>query len=198
MNKLLILLLILIPAAFYVFKKVFRKIIYSPNFQLLGKYVDRVQTPEKTIALTYDDGPNPPYTHQLLDVLARHQVKATFCVLGKQVEQYPETLKLIVSEGHEVANHSYSHPQMIWKSPAFIRSEIQKTDRLLRELGVRGDIHFRPPFGMKFLLLPYILTRLQKVSILWNIDAKDFQTSNPHTIVDTVIGPVRSCFYTML
>jgi peptidoglycan-N-acetylglucosamine deacetylase len=190
MNKLFLLLLVAIPITFYVLKKVFRKIVYSPRIQLLGQYVDRVNTSEKTIALTYDDGPNPPYTHELLDVLSRHQVKATFCVLGKQVEQYPETLKSIVAEGHEVVNHSYSHPQMIWKSPAFIRSEIQKTDRLLHELGVKGDINFRPPFGMKFLLLPYVLNRLKKVSVLWNIDAKDFQTSNPHTIVDTVLSQV--------
>lgn len=179
-----------VPITLYIGRKVLRRLTYSSRIQLLGKFVDRVKTQEKVVALTYDDGPNPPYTDRLLDVLNRLEVKATFFVLGKQVELYPETAKAIVSEGHELGNHSYSHPQMIRKTPAFLKSEIQKTDRLLRELGVTGNIHFRPPFGLKFLMLPYTLMRLGKVSVLWNLDSEDYQISDPTVVVDNLLARV--------
>jgi peptidoglycan-N-acetylglucosamine deacetylase len=169
---------------------VFMKIVYSTKIQFLGKFFYRVKTNEKFIALTYDDGPNPPNTDRLLDVLAQYQVKATFFVLGKQVELYPEVIQRTISLGHELGNHSYSHPKMVWKKPAFIHSEIVKTDRLLRELGVKGEIHFRPPFGMKFLILPYILTRLKKTSILWNLDSTDYKLAESTAIVDNIMKQI--------
>jgi peptidoglycan-N-acetylglucosamine deacetylase len=187
-NLLLLSLLIIIPVGFYLTKKVLKKISYSTEIQLLGTMVSNVPTQAKTIALTYDDGPNPPYTHQLLDVLNRHQVKATFFVLGKQIEQYPDTIRSMISQGHELGNHSYSHPYMTWKKPAFLQSEIIKTDRLLRSHGVEGEILFRAPFGLKFLVLPYILNKLNKTNVLWNIDPQDFATSDPNEIVDRIMS----------
>jgi peptidoglycan-N-acetylglucosamine deacetylase len=176
---------------FYLLNKAIKKLIYSPKIQLLGKFVTHVQTTKKVVALTYDDGPNPPDTDRLLAVLARLQVKATFFVLGRQVEQYPETAKIILSQGHELGNHSYSHPKMLWKSPKFIRSEIQKTDRLLREVGVTGNIHFRPPYGLKFVVLPYVLMQLGKVTISWDVDSEDYQKLDSQAIVDNVLDLVK-------
>jgi peptidoglycan-N-acetylglucosamine deacetylase len=176
---------------FYLLNKALNKLIYSPKIQLLGKFVTHVNTKEKVVALTYDDGPNPPDTDRLLDVLEQLQVKATFFVIGKQVEQYPETVKLMLNQGHELGNHSYSHPKMLWKSPKFIRSEIQETDRLLREVGVAGNIHFRPPYGLKFVLLPYVLRQLGKVTISWNVDSEDYQKLESQAIVDNVLDLVK-------
>ncbi len=163
----------------------------SLNSQVFGELVNHVNTTEKAVALTYDDGPNPPYTNQLLELLERNQIKATFFVIGKIAEKYPETVQLILSKGHEVGNHSYSHTQLIFKNPFFIRSEIEKTDKLLRQLGVKQEIHFRAPYGRKLLALPYLLAKRQKKNILWNLDSKDYEADNPEVIGSYVIEHVH-------
>jgi peptidoglycan-N-acetylglucosamine deacetylase len=192
MNDILKLLFALfaLPLAVLTAKRVFKKVAYATNFQLIGKLVDRVDTQEKVIALTYDDGPHPTATSQLLDVLNRHQVKATFFVLGKQAEMYPDTIRHMVDRGHEVGNHSYSHPRMVWKTPAFLQAEIERTDRLLRSLGITGNILFRAPFGLKFAILPYVLKKLNKTNILWNVDPQDYAVLDPDEIVDRLINSV--------
>ena len=173
---------------FYFIYYVVDTIAKTSKFQIIGEYFTHFQVKEKAIALTYDDGPNPPYTEELLDVLAEFNAKATFFVIGKNVEQYPETIKLILSRGHEIGNHSYSHSKMVFKNPVFVKSEIEKTDRLLRELGVEKEINFRAPFGFKLVVLPYILAKMQKKNILWNVDPKDYAVSNPNKIKDYIVN----------
>ncbi len=163
----------------------------TPKFQFIGELVNHVETNEKVVALTYDDGPNPPYTNQLLDLFEQNQIKATFFVIGKNIENHPETVQLILSKGHELGNHSYSHKRMVFKSPSFIRAEIEKTDALLRQLGVKQEIHFRAPYGRKLLVLPYILAKLGKKNILWTVDPKDFEESNSEAIKNYVLEKVN-------
>jgi peptidoglycan/xylan/chitin deacetylase (PgdA/CDA1 family) len=163
----------------------------TPNFQVIGELVNHVETKEKVVALTYDDGPNPPYTNQLLDLFEQNRIKATFFVIGKNIENHPETVQLILSKGHELGNHSYSHKRMVFKSPSFIRAEIEKTDVLLRQLGVKQEIHFRAPYGQKLLVLPYILAQLGKKNILWTVDPKDFEESNPEAIKNYILEKVK-------
>ena len=168
-----------------------KRLVNSLNFQVLGELVNQVDTKEKVVALTYDDGPNPPFTNQLLELLERNQIKATFFVIGKIVEKHPEIVRLILLKGHEVGNHSYSHHQLIFKSPWCIRSEIEKTDKLLRQLGVKQEIHFRAPYGRKLLVLPYILSKIRKKNILWNLDAKDYEASSSEVIENNVLEHVH-------
>jgi peptidoglycan/xylan/chitin deacetylase (PgdA/CDA1 family) len=167
------------------------KLAKTSKFQILGELITDVKTQEKVVALTYDDGPNPPYTNKLLDTLERLQVKVTFFVLGKNLEKYPQIAQEIFLKGHELGNHSYSHLPLIWKKASFIKSEIEKTDRLLRQLGVEQEIHFRPPFGFKLLFLPYILAKMHKKNILWNVDPKDFAASEAKVIESYVLDHVK-------
>lgn len=157
----------------------------------MGEYFTHFKVKEKAIALTYDDGPNPPYTEQLLKTLAEFNAKATFFVIGKNIEQYPQTIKLIQLQGHELGNHSYSHSKMVFKCPALIKSEIEKTDQLLHQLGVKQEIHFRAPFGFKLVILPYLLAKMQKKNILWNIDPKDYATLDPEKIKNYILEQIR-------
>lgn len=168
----------------------FKKLAETSKFQLFGEMLTQIDTPEKVIALTYDDGPNPIYTRRLLRVLARYQVKATFFVIGNQVEQYPEIIQDIRLQGHELGNHSYSHRQLILTSRAVIRSEIAKTDQLLRRNGVHQAIHFRAPFGYKRIRLPLVLSQLKKKNVLWNVDPRDYWASSSKTVVDHVLDRV--------
>ncbi|MBE9070210.1 polysaccharide deacetylase family protein, partial [Leptolyngbya cf. ectocarpi LEGE 11479] len=96
----------------------------SYKFQLFGKMITRISTHEKALALTYDDGPNPPYTEGLLDVLREFDAKATFFTIGENVENNLETTRRIVAEGHELGNHSYSHKKLVDTSLNIICSEI--------------------------------------------------------------------------
>lgn len=182
----LIILFILVCAVFYILKR----LAETPNFQIVGEFFNNVDTEELVVALTYDDGPNPPYTNQLIGLLERFQIKATFFVTGEKVLENSETVRQLVSAGHEIGNHSYSHQKMIWKTPSFIKSEINKTDQLLHKIGVKNKINFRAPYGLKLLVLPYILSKLGKANILWNVDSKDYQESNPEVIANNVIENV--------
>lgn len=193
MNRNLIIFLSIVFIATFIFQglKLLNRFSMSLNFQSFGELINHVNTKDKVVALTYDDGPNPPYTNQLIEILERHQIKATFFVVGKKIEKYPDTVRLILSKGHELGNHSYSHKALISEKPGFIWSEIQKTDELLRQLGVKDEIHFRAPYGRKLIVLPYFLAKLNKKNILWTIDSKDYEASNSEVIEASVLEQVR-------
>lgn len=156
--------------------------------------INRADTEVKVVALTYDDGPYPPYTNQLLDILGRYQVKATFFEIGRNIEKHPEIVPMIVARGDELANHSYSHKDMMFKPREFLLSEIEKTDKLLQELGVKQDsISFRPPFGRRFVVLSYLLSQMHKKQIMWDVNSQDYEkTLTVEDIANRVIDNVRS------
>lgn len=162
----------------------------TTKFQVFGELVNHVDTKEKVVALTYDDGPNPPYTNQLIGILERNQIKATFFVVGNIIEKHRATVRLVLSKGHELGNHSYSHQKMTSENPSFIRSEIEKTDQLLRQLGVKEEIHFRAPYGRKFLVLPYLLAKMNKKNILWNVNPNDYKAPSSEVIENYVLEHV--------
>lgn len=130
------------------------ELMNSRSFQVFGELVNRVNTEEKIVALTFDDAPGEK-TPIILDLLKEKNITATFYLIGKQIEQYPDIAREIVSRGYEVGNHSYSHERMVFKSMDFIEKEITETNKLIRLLGFEGEITFRPPNGKKLLLLPF-------------------------------------------
>lgn len=145
----------------------------SRSFQLFGEMITNVEAEEKVVALTFDDGPGEN-TEEILAILKRHGVKATFYLTGREIEQRLVDAKKIAQEGHEIGNHSYSHKRMIFKSPSFIREEIEKTNALIRETGYEGEITFRPPYGRKLVFLPYYLQQKGMKTILWNIEPDSY------------------------
>jgi peptidoglycan/xylan/chitin deacetylase (PgdA/CDA1 family) len=102
------------------------------------------------VALTFDDGPNPPYTDRILELLRHYRVPATFFFLGRNIEMHPLTARRAIQDGHEIGNHTYWHRHPALLSPAGLLGEIDATDRQIRDLGYRGPIPFRPPFGEWF------------------------------------------------
>ncbi len=139
------------------------KISNSRSFQFFGDITRRVETKQKVVALTYDDAPGSDTKDILLD-LDKFGVKATFFAIGSAIEKYKPEAERIVTAGHELGNHTYSHERMIFKTPAFIRSEIERTDKLIRQTGYRGAIYFRPPNGKKLLLLPWYFKAAQQAN----------------------------------
>ncbi|WP_224816315.1 polysaccharide deacetylase family protein [Hasllibacter sp. MH4015] len=138
------------------------------SVQLFGEIVTRAETDRPVIALTFDDGPSARFTQPLLDALG--DVPATFFLVGQDIVANPEAAQAIVDAGHEVGNHSWSHPRMILMSPAEIHREIEDTDAAIRALGYDGPIHFRPPFGKKLIVLPWVLSRMGRPTIMWSLE----------------------------
>ena len=163
----------------------------SYKFQLFGEMITCVNTNEKAIALTYDDGPKSPYTDHLLDVLREFNAKATFFTIGENVKDNIETTRRMIAEGHELGNHSYSHKKLVNVGFKTICSEIQKTDDLLSDLGVQSKIHFRAPYGLKRIRLPWELARKQKTNVLWDVDPKDYETADPEKIANSIVTNIR-------
>src|SRR5687767_11545005 len=165
----------------------------SRTFQLFGDIVPRVETSQRVVALTFDDGPAPESIDQILSVLRERKAKATFFLIGGALEEQPELGRRIAQEGHELGNHSYSHERMIFKTPSFIREEIERTDQLIRNAGYQGPIQFRPPYGKKLVLLPYYLSKMHRKSIMWDIepDSDPDMAKDANKIVAHVLSQAR-------
>jgi peptidoglycan/xylan/chitin deacetylase (PgdA/CDA1 family) len=143
------------------------------------------------IALTFDDGPQEPYTGQILDLLAKYSIKATFFLTGEKVEQNPDIVRRIISDGHEVGNHSYSHKTMRCRPLKWLRTEIEKADEQLLQAGACQPISFRPPFGRTSFLLISLLKKMKKKMILWDIGPKDYKYAHPYEIVGKVLKKIK-------
>lgn len=168
-----------------------REVVSSSTYQLFGDYVARVETREKVVALTFDDGPHPLYTPKVLAALERQHVKATFFLMGRNVERFPAVARDVLRHGHEIGNHSYSHPKLVLMSPGRVREEIERTDALIRAIGVTGPIHFRPPHASKFIVLPYVLTEMRKLSVLGDVDPEEWKGRPAEVMTESILRQVR-------
>jgi peptidoglycan-N-acetylglucosamine deacetylase len=160
----------------------------ATTFQLFGEIVPRVETNRRVVALTFDDGPTPEVVDEMLAILAKHDVKATFFVIGGELEEHPEVAAKIVRAGHELGNHSYSHVRMVFKSPSFIANEVERTDALIRAAGHQGPIYFRAPYGKKLVGLPWYLAKHHRVHVTWDVapDSANIKTSTERIAADTI------------
>lgn len=146
----------------------------SRSYQLFGELVSRVETNEKVVALTFDDGPTPKYTEAILHTLKQEGVKATFFLVGQEIRKHPEQAKEIVAQGHELGNHSFSHHHLIFWGYQSVAKEISATSEAIREVGYSGPIYFRPPYGKKLLVLPYYLDKIGMPTITWDLEPESY------------------------
>lgn len=165
----------------------------SRTFQFFGELIPRVNTSQKVVALTFDDGPTPKATDEILSILASENVKATFFVIGGELANNPEPGKKIVAAGHELGNHTYSHDRMLLVTPSFVKQEVERTDQLIRDAGYTGEILFRPPYGKKLFALPYYLSKHNRKSITWDVEPESFPEidKSADKIVDYVLSNTR-------
>jgi peptidoglycan/xylan/chitin deacetylase (PgdA/CDA1 family) len=138
--------------------------------------------------LSFDDGPDLAHTPKLLDTLARHNVKASFFLVGEKIEQYPEIVQRIVAEGHMIGNHSYSHWSFRNMNLAKQLDEVYRTDALLRLFDNRPHHRMRPPSGYVGAQLLFHFARRKRNLVYWSYDSLDYQ-DRP---VDVLIDRLRS------
>ncbi|SDY71499.1 Polysaccharide deacetylase [Bacillus sp. 166amftsu] len=122
------------------------KLMNSRTYQLFGELTNRVETNQKIVALTFDDGPTKN-VEKILPLLNKYNANATFFVIGTELEKNLKLGRAIVKSGHQLGNHTYSHNRMIFKTPSFMKEEIEKTNTFIRTTGYTDQIDFRPPNG---------------------------------------------------
>jgi peptidoglycan-N-acetylglucosamine deacetylase len=127
----------------------------------------------KEIWLTFDDGPHPVNTKKVLSVLAAHDIKAVFFVIGKHCKLYPDTLKLVAQAGHRIGNHTYSHKKLTALTRAQIKDEIVRTEALIAPY-MHGRKLFRPPYGAHNGLVDDVAAELGYRVVIWNVDTVDW------------------------
>jgi peptidoglycan/xylan/chitin deacetylase (PgdA/CDA1 family) len=150
--------------------------------------VTRVETGDNILALTFDDGPHPEFTPILLQILAEHDARATFFVVGEAAERYPELLARVSSSGHTVGNHSYSHLPFTMISHRERISQVLRCEKAIAPFGMR---YFRPPYGYQGLFSRLDLTFLRYEVVTWNIDAFDWLDRSPEDICERLVRQLR-------
>jgi len=146
----------------------------APSGQWYGKTFTGASRRSRQLALTYDDGPNEAHTQRLLEVLARHNVRATFFLIGRYVRHSPQIVREISQAGHVVGNHTFSHPLLIFKSAAEIRREIGDCRSAIEDaVGAHSNL-FRPPFGGRRPAVLRIARELGLEPVMWNVTGYDW------------------------
>jgi peptidoglycan-N-acetylglucosamine deacetylase len=165
----------------------------SRSFQTFGELIPRVEITAPVIALTFDDGPAPGVADTLIGYLDAAGVRATFFVTGQELAANLDLGQRLVEAGHELGNHTYAHARMVLRSQKFIRSQIERTDDLIRDAGQGNPIFFRPPYGYKLVGLPYYLARTGRTTILWDIEPDSYPevAATSEGIVRHVLDRVR-------
>jgi peptidoglycan/xylan/chitin deacetylase (PgdA/CDA1 family) len=162
-----------------------------PTSQLYGRSFLGLPAGSRKLALTYDDGPNDPYTLQLLDVLAKHDVRATFFLVGRFVEQRPDIVRAIVAAGHDIGNHTWSHPYLIWASPAEARRQLERTSRVIEEVTGQTPRLFRPPFGGRRPGTFGLVRKLGMTPIMWRVSTYDWEADSHEFILKKARKRIR-------
>ena len=163
----------------------------APTGQWFGRTFTGLPRSTKQLALTYDDGPNDPHTLRLLEVLARHEVHATFFLIGRYVKQRPDIAREIVNAGHFVGNHTFAHPLLIFKSESEIRSELTDCNAALQDAIGKPTSLFRPPFGGRRPAVLRIARKLGLEPVMWNVTGYDWDAPPAEVIERKVISQVR-------
>ncbi len=144
----------------------------------------------KKVALTFDDGPHPYNTDKVLDLLAAYSIPATFFVIGVNAEHYPAPLRRAVAEGHEIGNHTYSHPRLTGQNAASFAEELEKTEEIIRSIAGVRPVFFRPPMGIRDDVVRAVAEEKGYELVLWTIDTRDWAGASASSIEKNIFDHV--------
>lgn len=160
------------------------KVYASAQSLISEKPIQNCSTGLPCMALTFDDGPTPVVTPRVLDILASKHIKASFFLVGKNVAGHENIVKRMVAEGHEIGNHSWSHPDFSKLSPAGVAAEIEAAQKAIVNAGAPVPYLFRPPYGS---VNPMVLSNAHMLIARWDIDPNDWQPKDSNKIAEEVI-----------
>ncbi|MEN3940747.1 polysaccharide deacetylase family protein [Prosthecobacter sp. SYSU 5D2] len=149
----------------------------------------QVNITEKVVAMTFDDGPHPSLTPKLLDILKERNIKCTFFVIGKQVKMYPAIIKRMIAEGHEVANHTWTHASLTSRSDAQIRSELQQSEDALVSVANYRPQLIRPPYGaINTRIKQLMFSEFGYSTIMWSVDPQDWRRPGVSVVTSRLVN----------
>lgn len=163
----------------------------SPTGQWYGRTFTGTAPGTKQLALTYDDGPNDRDTQRLLEVLARHGVRATFFMIGRYAEQRPAIAREVASAGHVIGNHTFTHPNLALVSALQTRIQIEECRRALQDAVGEHSRLFRPPFGGRRPETLKVVRELGLEPVMWNVTAFDWKAASADYVERNIIRSVR-------
>jgi peptidoglycan/xylan/chitin deacetylase (PgdA/CDA1 family) len=162
-----------------------------PTSQVCGRTFIGLDPGSRLLALTYDDGPNDPYTWRLLEVLERHGVKATFFLIGQFVRQKPEIARALVASGHVIGSHTWDHPNLVFASRGEVRRQLERTrQEIFDAAGVEAKL-FRPPFGARRPATLRAVRHAGLEPIMWNVTCYDWKARSAEEIVGHAERQIR-------
>ena len=161
--------------------------MFHRNSRVFGSVLGRLPGGLKRIALTFDDGPNPEATPRILDALAKRDVKATFFILGAHAELWPELVRRVAAEGHQVGNHGYFHRKLHLKSPQYVKRDIELGKSAIERAGGGTPRYFRAPHGFRSPWVTAIARSLGERTIGWSLGVWDSDRPGVSSIVDRTI-----------
>ncbi len=161
------------------------------EFDLARLFPDNVlrqgNVKQKTVALTFDDGPDNHYTPQILDILAQKGVRATFFLIGKRLTEAPQVVRRIIADGHDIGNHTFNHPNITLFTYREIDSELRTADRELERFGVKRSGMFRPPYGAVGVSSVEPLRSSGYKLYLWSVDSLDWRGLTREQVINNVV-----------
>jgi peptidoglycan/xylan/chitin deacetylase (PgdA/CDA1 family) len=164
----------------------------APRSQLYGRTFIGRAPGTRELALTFDDGPNDPYTFHLLEVLAKHEVRAAFFMIGRYVKERPEIAAAVARQGHVIGNHTFTHPNLIFRTPGQVRSEIAACEEALDDAVERNHAPlFRPPWGARTPVVLRTVRQLGMTPVLWSVTGYDWNAASAADIKHEVRRQVR-------
>lgn len=163
----------------------------APTGQWFGRTFTGLDRGSKLLALTYDDGPNDPHTLRLLEILAKHEARATFFLIGRYVQQRPDIVREIVKAGHIVGNHTFSHPWLTFKSITAVRNELEACHRSLTDAVGEHSRLFRPPFGARRPAVLRTARQLAMQPVMWNVTGYDWNAPSVEYVERKVVNRAR-------
>jgi len=164
---------------------------FHRNSFLFGKPITRVPSETKSVALTFDDGPNPDATPLILDALAARGVRATFFILGRHAEQWPALVKRVAAEGHSIGNHGYFHRKLHFKSPAYVRNDLTLGTRAIEQIAGVHPRLFRAPHGFRSPWVTPIARSLGQRTVGWSFGVWDSDRPGRDVIVERILKGAR-------
>jgi len=167
---------------------------YKRGHNIPGKLYWAGSVQDKMVALTFDDGPETKWTPQILNILKEKNVKATFFVVGKQVQKYPEILRRISDEGHIVANHTYEHDKLTKLDAKQVDQEIEKCSLLIHETIGKTPRFIRPPYGFHNETVDNVVYSSGKIIVLWSIDTEDWTGLDAAEVKAKVLPKIQNGF----
>ncbi len=144
------------------------------------------------LALTFDDGPNPAWTPRLLDILATHDVRATFFLVGRYAQAEPALVRRIVEAGHLIGNHSWSHPNLAITASSRICQELHETAQTLEQITGAPVRYFRPPFGARRPIVLHLAREMGMLPVLWNAITNDWREPSAERIAERLARKINN------